>query len=41
MRIQLVMSDYSVVVVKATSVWEAISQAREEGFVVIAAYELL
>ena len=41
MRIQLVMSDYSVVVVKAESIWAAIAQAREEGFIVIAAYELL
>lgn len=41
MRIQLVMNDYSVVILEASSIWEAISQAREEGYVVIAAYELL
>lgn len=41
MRVQLVMNDYSVAVVVATSVWAAIAQAREEGFIVIAAYELL
>lgn len=41
MRVQLVMSDYSVVILVAESVWAAVSQAREQGYVVIAAYELL
>lgn len=41
MRVQLVMNDYSVVVIKTESIWAAIAQARQQGYIVIAAYELL